>query len=315
MYYKLFEAVISVVLIILIGFLAAKFGWCNKKSKEVLSEFALNFTVPALLFVSFSSTQINTIFNIRFIIGIILVFYITFLLSYIISNFFLKISDTAKILYSMLTSWSNFTYIGLVLFASLFNDKGINAVSVIILITSIICLPTVIILLEISNHDKNESRSKIILKSIKRACCQPIIFASFIGIAFSCFNIHIPYAIHSSLHILGRSTAGIVLFVVGVSLSGRGFRITKTILSAVIIKLIIQPLIALLIVYILGLRGYLAIILILSFGISSGALPILFSHKYNSFVTESANILLLTNILFMVTILFFYYFLLQYLHF
>jgi malonate transporter len=101
----------------------------------------------------------------------------------------------------------------------------------------------------------------------------------------------------NSLGLIGRSAAGVALFLTGLILSAQPFHLNANVASSVVLKNIVHPLIAVIIVKLLPMPPELARAAILISAIPSGFFGILFGLRYGVQSREAGSTLIASTVL------------------
>lgn len=297
-------SVLSITLVVLLGFTAGKLRIINDKYDGGFSIYILNFSLPLLLFNTVSNANLSQLLdpkmNITFIIGLLGMFILTFLVHKLI--FKRNLQESAQT--AFLCSYPNTAFLGIPLMLAIVGTQAMIPIVVSNIIVGVLIIPLTLILIEIGLVGINHiSYRKVMLKIFKT----PLITLSFTGLIFAILQIKLPQAIQHSFELVGSSTPGISLFTLGLIISR--FKITPTKIAwlNVFFKNILHPLLIILIVKIVGLNGIIAKELILLCAMPPALSSTFFSVLFNINPPENITSTVLSTALSFFTISLFMY--------
>ncbi len=278
------DLVISIFLIIALGFLFKKIGFIDDKGREVINRFAYYVGVPALTFGSIAKFDFVSVFNGGQIIGFALAIVTVFAFSLLISLFFPKRKQRGVLI--MCGMRGNLSYLGLPVIMGAFGEIGVGKAALLegftmpfIIVLSVLALEMNKETGDLGNPDNfggsensgyfEHSGNSENLASIKNSgnagyasvlstvgrrlilfAKNPIVISSFLGLIASFLKIPVMNIgpVSSALGILGSLSLPLSLLAVGSSISPGGLRglALPTIITTAI-KLFLLPLVGLLI--------------------------------------------------------------------
>ncbi|MCX7125320.1 MAG: AEC family transporter [Gammaproteobacteria bacterium] len=306
---KIFLLMLPIMLIILAGYLSARFSLLSHESNNHFTRFAFYVAMPCQLVFIFSKTPLAAVINIPYILTYASVFFISGTFVFCISKYILKKSLAESALNIMGSSLANTAYFAIPLFVLIFNDP---APVIPILIFQVVIVTTIVLIL--IEHDVNEKAVKkegyyfnLLKKIFLILFKNPLIIASFFGVYFSFSHIYIPVVFNNFLNMMGETAAPLILFALGQSLYFDLKKIVKKELIEVgilvLIKLFILPLLALLIgKYVFKLNGFWLASLIIMAAMPSPKNMFIFSARYNLDVKKASTVIAVTTLLSFITL-------------
>ena len=163
----------------------------------------------------------------------------------------------------------------------------------------IFLMPLAIFIVEMDLKKENKTQFlRVFINVFKKS----VVLSAILGILFSILKIQLPTFFYQSLTQVSLSTSSLALFSIGMILQKQKVRVSKEILSNVIIKGIAQPLLAVATICFFKIGGLWGIVIILLSALPVGATPVLFAQKYQDYEKESSSALLFTTILSLFTI-------------
>lgn len=287
---------IQLFLILTLGYISAKTKVTNQKFGIQLSNFILSITIPCMMIASVATMPSNSDKNdivLMFIISVL--FYIIMpVVAYLIIRI-LGVKKEERNLYMYMTIWSNVGFMGFPVIASIFGEGAIFYATIFNLIFNVSNFTLGIMLM--SKEGKNALNLKNFLT--------PGMVASLIAVAMVAANIHLPDILNNTVKTVGDTTTPLAMIVIGISLAGISIKSVFTELRLypyVIIKQILLPGAAWLILknfiaspYILGI-----VIIIIAMPVATSA--VLFANKYDNNVALATKGVFITTLASIVTI-------------
>lgn len=231
-------SIISPLVIIgLIGFIAAKKNWFNKAQIDTLSKFTFHIAIPAFLFQQLANADLTTID-----LAIYGAFYLPVLLVYALGwvvNFYfhqkLKISMPASAVYALATSYSNNVIVGMPVALMVLGEQVLPIIFLVVSLHSALLFGLTSIL---ATNDKQFNWRLF----LKQTFYNPFLIAIMSGFTLNLLGLKLPSFINDSLLLLGRPAITLALFLLGASLAFYHIRSEiKFILSASVLKLVLLP--------------------------------------------------------------------------
>lgn len=312
---QIFQAtsvMIPIFFVLILGFCSGKvkaFGKNRGEAISVINELVLTFALPASLFVgTMSVTKKQLVADINLFISLL----ICSIIGYVIGFFFAKLLFKRNIIESAIAglavAFSAGPFYGPALLGDLYGSSSSVAVSLVSMILNVIIVPltTIIIKIEIERASKqHDSVAKLIGKSLFDSIFKvPFVWAPLLAFIFVFFGVSIPQVALSSLNLMGEASAGMAVFVAGLTISAYKFKVTTEVVVISVLKNIVLPLIFIGTALLLNLKfGSVAFNegLLLT-ALPSGPMIVLFSTKYKQYQQEASSILAFSTIGMLVTV-------------
>ena len=285
-YYKLFEVIFPVFLVIGIGY------WFGKKNpnfkSDIITDFAGKIGVPALLFYSLAaSNTLNFSTFVKF--GLLtFLFVICFSILGVIVLKLLKRDPVTELSPMILPNTGN---LGLPICLFAYGDKGFSIAS---------SIAAIIMLLHFTLGIFIASK-KFSLKPLFKSIPMHVLLISGFMLYF---NIKPPVFLINTTMLLGYSTIFLILASLGIALSNLKTKNIKSNLIISIVRLISGPVIALLIIYNFDLKSYEAGVLFICASMPSAVLNFLLAKMYSKKIHSEniASVIVISTTLSFVTI-------------
>ena len=291
-----FNILIPMVLLVVLGKVLLRTGFISKTYVDISSKLAFNITLPVTLFLSTSRIDFSNGIS-ENTKGLVIYGSFVMLMSFVVATSvskFLNINDKAKGAFIQGTCRSNFAVVGYPILLSIFSDEVILPMSLFtIFLIGITNGVSVIILTMFSGSGK-----KVEIRTLtKNILLNPLIDSLIIGFIFSYFSIKLPVFINSTLSQISSLTTPLALINIGAifSLSFEAERI-KPLVTSVIMKSLIIPLLAVLAGIHLGFRGPLLGILFIALVSPAPPSSFVMAKMMNSDENLAANIVVASTV-------------------
>ena len=278
----IFQTVIPVFLIILVGYIIGRF---KKINIQPMIDLIVYIAGPCLIFSSISRSDIDLadFFTIALsAAGVILI------LAFLVFVILKAVKSERAGLYLPMTI-GNTGYIGYPVALFAFGIAGLSRAVVYDMIGSLFLYSLGIYII----HHKNE------LKEIFKV---PLIYAVVIGLLFGLLKIPVPEIIFKPVEMIGMVTIPLALLILGYKLTEIKISSAKTAAFASLFKILGGFLAALLIVKIFSISGLARNIILLQAAMPSAVMSMILTAKYNRDAELVASVVLITTVLSIFTI-------------
>lgn len=246
----LFSPLITIFFVILVGVFCYKKEIFNKTQIEGFELLLSKIIMPSYLFISSYKNDLSSLLNTNYIIAYLLTFGV---LALIVTALFIKnLSPIAVCIRILAASYVNAAIYTLPVITILLKDGTAAIIGKVIQV--IIIQPIFIILLSTIQH-----KEKSLIKKIFIVIKTPLIVMPMIGILLNYLKVELPSFMLDSISQIASGATCLALFAFGLTLGAT--KITANclkfdLLSIVVIKSIIHPLIAICVAYFMKLETY-----------------------------------------------------------
>ncbi len=293
--YQIFEIFITVLfpiaIIVSFGFLADRIFTLDTSS---FSKLLIYFTLPALVFSGMSQSSLQTDELWQLTLYTIVTMVILAALSWVLTRLMKlgKKTSSAFILATLLANMGNF---GLPFSTFAFGDEGLSRALIIFVISSIVSYTLGIFIASMGTATVKES----ITNTLK----VPLIYATFFGLLINQGYLAIPLSLSRSIDLLGDSAVPVMLFVLGIQLSRTRIRgHLRLIFFGSMVRLIGGPLLGLIIIYFIGLKGLGANVALIQMGMPTAVATTILADEFGSDTQITSSILFVSTMLSFVTL-------------
>jgi malonate transporter len=249
-------ALLPVVITILLGFLAAWHHDFNEKQAVILNRMVLLYAVPMGLFAGTVSTQRAVLSqDIPLAVALFAAILGLYGAGFLVSRMIFRAPTGIAALAALAASAPAVPFIGPAVLGDLLGNSSAVPIGISSLIINLTVVPITILILSLNSKQPDDqalapnsqpspeasSRYFILVSTLVRTVKQPIVWVPLVAFAFVLAGIRIPHLIIHSLSLLGSAAGGVALFASGIILAATPIRISKSVLTMVALKNIVQP--------------------------------------------------------------------------
>jgi predicted permease len=279
-----------------IGYVSARTGVTNQKFGTQLSSFILSITIPCLMIASVATLPGDA--NKRdillmFVIAILFYALMPFI-AYCVARM-LWVKKEEQKLYMYMTIWSNVGFMGFPVIAAIFGEGAIFYATIFNLIFNLSNFSLGIMLMA------KEGRKALSVRKF----FSPGMVASVFAIILFAANMKLPDLLNNTLKTVGNTTTPMAMIVIGIALSAIPLKSVFTELRLypyVLIKQILLPWLAWLILRNVIDSAYLLGIVIVIIAMPVGTSAVLFANKFENNVTLATKGVFITTLASVATI-------------
>jgi len=317
---KIWQSVVVVIPIIFVLFFGYYAGRRNAFGSgpgplQTLNKLTLNYALPASLFVgTVTVNRSQLIQEFPVFLALLVAMVGAFAIVFVIARFVFKRTIITASLQAMAISMSAGPFYGPALLAPVYGATSSMAVSIASIVLNVFLVPIGTVMLKYGQRGNalsadgqgdQASTLSIIGHSLYQAFFKtPLVTASVIGFIFVLIGIPVPAVVDSSLSLIGQATAGVAVFICGLTLANNKLVLGLEVWLNFALKNLVVPMIfagvALLLGMKLGSVGFGEGLLLAA--LPTAPLVVLFSHDYNEYQSRASATLALTTVGMIVTI-------------
>lgn len=287
---------LELFLILTLGYVAAKKKVVSPKFGTQLSNFILSITLPCMMIASVSTMPDDTDKNdVLMMFAIAILFYVIMpFVAYGIARM-LMVKKEERNLYMYMTIWSNIGFMGFPVIASIFGEGALFYATIFNLIFNLSNFTLGIMLM--SNEGKKALNFKKFLS--------PGMISSIVAVIMFAANLRLPEFLNDTLKTVGGTTTTLAMIVIGIALSGipiKSVFMEIRLYPYVIIKQMLLPLFAWVILKNMIVNPYLLGIVIVIIAMPVGTSSVLFANRYENDVALATKGVFITTLASVVTI-------------
>lgn len=304
--------VIPIIFVLTFGFFAGKkqaFG-TEGKPLSTLNELVLTFALPPALFVGTVTVSHHTLIHeLDLFFSLLVSLFIAYIVGLGIAKYLFKRNMVEASIAGLAVSFSAGPFYGPALLGSLYGVESGVAVSMISVVINVFIVPlaTIIIKTTIAEENKsNDSLTKLIGNSIYQAIFKtPFVWAPLLAFILVFLNIHMPHVLINSLELIGKATAGVAVFVAGMTIAANQFKLSFEVLVFSILKNIGLPLLLIgVAIWFFKMPMHTTTFnegLLLA-ALPSGPMIVLLATRYKQYQQQASSILAVTTVGMLITV-------------
>ena len=290
-----YETILAIVLMIIIGYICRRFDFLKAEDTPTLNKIVVYIAIPALIFLAMYHADLSNIETFGTITFTIIILGI---LSGIVAYLFSRFRG-----YSSKTRWgvvatstlSNSGFLGYPVTLGVFGTEGlVRAVFCDVGNTMLFIALGIFFLILYGGSYRD---------IIKRSILFPPLLAVICGVLANLIHLPLGSVITSTLDYLSGAAIPIIMISLGLSLEFKGIKEYFDVASFVsVLKLIISPMIAMVIVGLVGLSGLDRTVAIVEAGMPSAMLSLVLAINYQLDVKATAACIFLSTTLSVISI-------------
>jgi malate permease and related proteins len=289
------ETILAIILMILIGYVSKRIGLLKPEDSITLNKIVINIAIPSLIFLAMYGADLS---NIKSLLPITLICVATGILSGLIVYIFSRARG-----YSKKTRWTlvgtstlfNSGFLGYPVILGVYGAAGLVRAVFYDMGSTILFLCLGILFIVIFGGKYTSI--------IKRTVLFPPLWGIILGVAANLMHINPGFIPLDVLKYLSGAAIPIIMISLGLSLEVGGltnYLEAATFVSAT--RLLISPLIALLMVIILGVGSLGGTVTVVEAGMPSAMLSLVLAASYDLDIKVAASCIFLSTILSMITL-------------
>lgn len=304
--------VIPIIFVLAFGFFAGKkqaFG-TEGKPLTTLNELVLTFALPPALFVGTVTVSHQTLIHeLDLFFALLVCLLVAYFIGLGIAKFLFKRNMVEASIAGLAVSFSAGPFYGPALLGSLYGVESGVAVSMISVVINVFIVPLATIIIKTTiaeEHQSNDSLIKLIGSSIYQAIFKtPFVWAPLLAFILVFLNVHMPHVVINSLELIGKATAGVAVFVAGMTIAANQFKLSFEVLVFSILKNIGLP------ILFIGVAIWLFKMPVhtttfneglLLAALPSGPMIVLLATRYKQYQQQASSILAVTTLGMLITV-------------
>ena len=294
-------SVVPLFAVVFVGWFAGRARFLSEAGVKALVAFVFNFAMPPFLFRLMAGTDLAEIAQWAFVGAYALGALLMFALGVAAAALMFRLRPAGLIIQGFGSSFANGVLLGLPLLLWLFGEQG--AVPALLIITlDVILFAIVTMLLEITG--RRAAAHRVLGQTIRAIAVNPIIMATFLGIAFGLTGEALPEVVDRTLGFIGQAAPPTALFALGATLSLR--KVAGNFGPAglmVGLKLLVHPLLVwVLVTQVIVLEPFWAQAAVIFSAGPVGANVFIFAQHYEAGVESASSAIVISTGFAMITI-------------
>jgi malonate transporter and related proteins len=289
MSHPVLAALLPVVILIAIGFIAGRAGLMPASSAKDLSKLVFTVFLPPMLFRTMVNIHPENLQGkpiVAYLLGMTLIYAVMF---------FVAGRNRRAAVLGLAASYSNTVMIGIALIQFAYGEQGVAVLLALIAVHSLIMLSMATVVLElVTLREKRGVEGgqashplRTLAQSVWNTLKQPMVFPVIAGLIYGQTGLGIPAVIDKPLQLLGSAFSPLAVVLVGITLaSTRVGEHLRMALALSVLKNVAHPLVVAFIGLALGLSGLPLAVMIVTAALPIGANVFLFAQRYETALPE-----------------------------
>ncbi|MBR9865731.1 MAG: AEC family transporter [Oceanospirillales bacterium] len=298
----LFDIVIPVFILMVLGWGCRRSGLLEEASASALNRYVYYIAVPALMFTSTASVDIQSVLQWHFIAvytgGSVVAVIVAFL-------GWRRMQLTAPLDWTVValnSAWANTVYMGVPIFYFMFGDRGTLPVIIATLTSNLLFILVLALMSELQNSQGGvvAKLKTLLLQTLLK---NPVMMAPLLGMLVSLSGISLPAIILTPLQMLAPSAAPVALFALGISLSGLQVGAGSfELVWLTLVKLVVHPLATFALALMFGLEPFWGASAVVLSALPTGAMVYVLAQQYKTRVTLTSATIMVTTLVSLITL-------------
>ncbi|HZH06994.1 MAG TPA: AEC family transporter [Lautropia sp.] len=239
-------------LLILIGYLLARFAGWPKAVPEALSRFVFVVAIPALLFALTSDLSRLPPLDLRVLLAYFGACLLVFVAGRLVAARLFRLDGVGQTVFAMGGIYGNTVMLGLPIARAALGEGAVPTLALVLVTNTLVMWTLVTVSVEWARGGRLTPGG--LLRTVRSVVTNPVVAAILLGTGWSLTRLPLPSAVKSTLDLLGQSAVPLALVTVGFGLAA--YRIREGIAEAVVLtglKLVALPFLVWLIARVIGL--------------------------------------------------------------
>jgi len=297
------NVVIPVFLIVLSGYLAARFRILGSESTDALNRFVFFVAMPVLLFHAVAGMEPAEFFNGPFIVAFSGSSIVIMGAAMVVSRLVFRRPLPENTLAGMSSVFGNTVYMGIPISLIAFGDAALKPAIVASISQGVILIVPVIVFIEWGVQEE-EAGGRILRDLLATLVRNPLIVAPALGLAWAFTGVPLPEPVGNFCDVLGAAAGPCALFALGLFLYGKPLHEGAAEVGAVVVlKLLLLPATAWLFLYhLFDIDPLWAKVGVLLAALPTGANCFVLAQQYGRFVQRTSAAILISTALAVITV-------------
>ena len=291
------NATFPVFLLIVIGYFLKRFNVTTKDFVSITNRINYILTLPALLFIDISKTDIIQVFDLKYVLFCIIVTTVSFFLLWWLAKLLIK--DKSIIGAFVQASFrGSAAVLGVAFIQNMYGNSGMAPLMIVGTVPLYNIYSVIVLTFESNNGSKKSIKS-----ALSNIITSPIIIAIFAGVIAALLKIDFPFIIDKTLSNVASVATPMALIAIGAGFEGKKAiaKLKPTIISSMI-KLVILPVIFLPIAVMLGFRDQKLVALMIMLAAPTTASCYIMASSMGNDETLTSSVVVMTTFLSSITL-------------
>lgn len=289
--------------VILAGYLAGRWRILGGEATGALNAFVSYFALPVLFFGTLARTPVQAVLDPPLMAGFGLAVVATFVVGMISTRLTNGGGLAAMSLQGIASSWGNVGYMGVPLCLAAFGEAGLPPAMLAVIVTAVVSMVFGVMLIELEVA-AGHGPMKTFLRAAFNVARNPLPMSIALGIFVSAIGLPIPTPAEKWLDLLGAAAGPCALFAIGLFLSDKSIKSGLAEAGlATLIKLLLQPLLAILVLpFFVDLNSVAGKVALLMAALPTAANAFVLAKQFDISVEQNTAAVLLSTAFSVITV-------------
>lgn len=214
-----FAVIVPIFLLLALGYLSVKLHLLSQEQTSTIGVFVIKVALPALFLQSLAAKDLHEIWFPAYFFVYTGVTFLLYGCAFLMMLYYFNNNRSHASVLSLGSSMSNTGLIGTAVLALLMGQKAMTYTSLIVIIESVLLIPTVLILAELGTQ-KNANIADVAKQTLLTLIKNPLFMGVMLGITCAVFQVQLPKYLDQVLALLGQTASPLALFSIGGGIVG-----------------------------------------------------------------------------------------------
>lgn len=214
-----FAVIIPIFILLALGYLSVKLDLLTRDQTATIGAFVIKIALPALFLQSLATKDLHQIWFPEYFFVYTAVTFLLYVTAFFIMRHSFSNAHSHSSVLSLGAAMSNTGLIGTAVLTLLMGQRAMTYTSLIVIIESVLLIPTVLILAEFGTQ-KNANIAAIAKQTFLTLIKNPLFMGVMLGIACAIFQIKLPKHLDQVLALIGQTASPLALFSIGGGIVG-----------------------------------------------------------------------------------------------
>jgi hypothetical protein len=289
--------------VILAGFLAGRWRILGGDATAALNAFVSYFALPVLFFGTLARTPVQAVLDPALLAGFSAAVVATFAMGMVTTRLVSRGGLAAMSLQGIASSWGNVGYMGVPLCLAAFGEPGLPPAMLTVIVTAVLSMVFGVMLIELEVA-AGHGPIRTFLRAAFNVARNPLPLSIGFGILASWSGLVVPTPVEKWIDLMGAAAAPCALFAIGLFLSDKSIKSGLAEAGlATLIKLLLQPLLAALILpFFIDIRSVPGQVALLMAALPTAANAFVLAKQFDVSVEQNTAAVLLSTAFSVITV-------------
>lgn len=292
--------VLPVLIPVLVGWLCARVRLMGAQDAKALTASFLYIFLPALIVDHLSTQNLQTLFDVRFILATVALMCGIYGAAFVVNRFVMRRPLGTAALSAFACSKFNAMVVGLPLLLVAIGHRAIIAVVINLIVGYFTILPVTLFLLELATQrptGQGAGYRAVVLSALRHVALEPLVIATVVGLLLAAMHLALPGWLRATLSVLGDAAIPVPLVAVGMTIGASALNDSvREATWITLIRVVASPLLAILFARIFGLSPLYSIALVISFSLPTAKMAFALAEKHGVYEEQMAAIVTMSTL-------------------